>query len=230
MKNKFIALSVSSVVVAGLMAFAPLASAMAPWVGPTDTDQSPYPTYDTDARWSYQTDGDVTTTGLYPTYGDDARWSYSTNGDNTTQTDLYPTYGDDTPDQPIFDDNTTMCAADAMQCADGSYVGRSGPNCQFVCGDVMPYPTHGDDARWSYPTADNNVNGPYPTFGDDARWSDEGDNYAIQDGTWNADGSVHVDGSANMNNLYYNDNAGMEMNGSLSFAAFLQNLFPFWQF
>ncbi|MAZ30427.1 hypothetical protein CL655_04080 [bacterium] len=25
------------------------------------------------------------------------------------------------------------CTADAMQCPDGSYVGRSGPNCEFVC-------------------------------------------------------------------------------------------------
>jgi hypothetical protein len=25
------------------------------------------------------------------------------------------------------------CTAEAMQCPDGSYVGRSGPNCQFVC-------------------------------------------------------------------------------------------------
>lgn len=27
----------------------------------------------------------------------------------------------------------TACPADAMLCPDGSYVGRSGPNCQFVC-------------------------------------------------------------------------------------------------
>ncbi len=25
------------------------------------------------------------------------------------------------------------CTADAKQCPDGSYVGRSGPNCEFVC-------------------------------------------------------------------------------------------------
>lgn len=25
------------------------------------------------------------------------------------------------------------CTMDAMQCPDGSYVGRSGPNCEFVC-------------------------------------------------------------------------------------------------
>ena len=29
-----------------------------------------------------------------------------------------------------------MCTADAMQCLDGSYVGRTGPNCEFVCPDV----------------------------------------------------------------------------------------------
>lgn len=27
----------------------------------------------------------------------------------------------------------TMCTMDAKQCPDGSWVGRSGPNCEFVC-------------------------------------------------------------------------------------------------
>jgi Immunoglobulin-like domain of bacterial spore germination len=34
----------------------------------------------------------------------------------------------------------TMCTADAMLCPDGSYVGRTGPNCEFVCPDTMPSP------------------------------------------------------------------------------------------
>ena len=29
--------------------------------------------------------------------------------------------------------NTVACTQEAMQCPDGSYVGRTGPNCQFVC-------------------------------------------------------------------------------------------------
>ena len=33
-------------------------------------------------------------------------------------------------------DNHVMCTMDAMQCADGSWVGRSGPNCEFVCPDA----------------------------------------------------------------------------------------------
>jgi hypothetical protein len=33
------------------------------------------------------------------------------------------------PDSPV-------CTADAMQCPDGSYVGRSGPDCEFVCPDA----------------------------------------------------------------------------------------------
>lgn len=32
------------------------------------------------------------------------------------------------PDKP-----TSMCTMDAKQCPDGSWVGRSGPNCEFVC-------------------------------------------------------------------------------------------------
>ena len=32
-----------------------------------------------------------------------------------------------------FDGGQTACTADAMQCSDGTWVGRSGPNCEFVC-------------------------------------------------------------------------------------------------
>lgn len=31
------------------------------------------------------------------------------------------------------DTSKAVCTLDASQCPDGSYVGRSGPNCQFVC-------------------------------------------------------------------------------------------------
>lgn len=31
---------------------------------------------------------------------------------------------------------TVMCTMDAKMCSDGSYVGRSGPNCEFVCPDL----------------------------------------------------------------------------------------------
>lgn len=31
------------------------------------------------------------------------------------------------------DDKSTVCTADAIQCPDGTYVGRSGPNCEFIC-------------------------------------------------------------------------------------------------
>ncbi len=30
-------------------------------------------------------------------------------------------------------DTQVMCTMDAMQCADDSWVGRSGPNCEFAC-------------------------------------------------------------------------------------------------
>ena len=30
-------------------------------------------------------------------------------------------------------ETTYVCPMDAMRCADGSYVGRSGPSCQFYC-------------------------------------------------------------------------------------------------
>lgn len=31
------------------------------------------------------------------------------------------------PQEPVF------CTADAFQCPDGTFVGRTGPNCEFVC-------------------------------------------------------------------------------------------------
>ncbi len=31
------------------------------------------------------------------------------------------------------EDEPVACTMDAMQCPDGSYVGRTGPNCEFVC-------------------------------------------------------------------------------------------------
>ena len=40
-------------------------------------------------------------------------------------------------------DNQVMCTADAMQCKDGSYVGRTGPKCEFVC-PTAPTSTAGD--------------------------------------------------------------------------------------
>lgn len=41
-------------------------------------------------------------------------------------------------DTVLPEEDTVMCTMDAMQCPDGSYVGRTGPNCQFVC---PPLPT-----------------------------------------------------------------------------------------
>jgi hypothetical protein len=50
----------------------------------------------------------------------------------------------------------TMCTMDAMQCPDGSWVGRSGPNCEFVCGDQSGGGSPGYDgntgSKPSYPT------------------------------------------------------------------------------
>lgn len=30
-------------------------------------------------------------------------------------------------------DEQVYCTADAIECPDGSYVGRTGPNCEFIC-------------------------------------------------------------------------------------------------
>lgn len=34
---------------------------------------------------------------------------------------------------PTPEEDMVACTMDAMQCPDGSYVGRTGPNCEFVC-------------------------------------------------------------------------------------------------
>lgn len=34
---------------------------------------------------------------------------------------------------PVTEEEPVACTADAMMCPDGSYVGRTGPDCQFVC-------------------------------------------------------------------------------------------------
>lgn len=34
---------------------------------------------------------------------------------------------------PLNEGDLVACTADAMQCPDGSWVGRTGPNCEFAC-------------------------------------------------------------------------------------------------
>lgn len=42
-------------------------------------------------------------------------------------------FADDTNSKPNQEGEATFCTMDAMMCPDGSYVGRTGPNCEFVC-------------------------------------------------------------------------------------------------
>lgn len=46
--------------------------------------------------------------------------------------------GYDVDGNKIDKDNPELvaCTADAMQCPDGSFVGRTGPDCEFVCPEV----------------------------------------------------------------------------------------------
>ena len=41
------------------------------------------------------------------------------------------------PEEHTDEDNLVACTADAMQCPDGSFVGRSGPNCEFFCPELV---------------------------------------------------------------------------------------------
>lgn len=39
------------------------------------------------------------------------------------------------PVLPEDEEEVVFCTQDALQCADGTWVGRTGPNCEFVCPD-----------------------------------------------------------------------------------------------
>lgn len=61
----------------------------------------------------------------------------------------------------------TMCTMDARQCPDGSWVGRSGPNCEFVCpsdqsgGGTSGSNGGGSDSNPTYPaSAPSSPTGP----------------------------------------------------------------------
>lgn len=48
--------------------------------------------------------------------------------------DLAPVVQDENEEEGV------MCTMDAMMCPDGSYVGRTGPNCEFVCPSLPEVP------------------------------------------------------------------------------------------
>jgi len=78
--------------------------------------------------------------------------------------------------QPVFNNlpnNNVACTADAKQCSDGSYVGRSGPNCEFVCPTVTSISTeiqakitaHADLITLTTPLPNSVVANPLLIFG-----------------------------------------------------------------
>ncbi len=58
-------------------------------------------------------------------------------------------------------DNAVACTMDARECPDGSFVGRTGPNCEFVC------PTNDGDDSVSSPVVEEPLEPapPQPTTG-----------------------------------------------------------------
>ncbi len=43
-------------------------------------------------------------------------------------------------EEPTIDEEVVACTMDAMMCPDGSYVGRTGPSCEFVCPPLPEVP------------------------------------------------------------------------------------------
>ena len=63
-----------------------------------------------------------------------------------------------------------MCTADATQCPDGSYVGRTGPDCSFVCPTTIPEKR----VNLDNPLSDSVVVSPLLLSGSAAGWYFEG--------------------------------------------------------
>lgn len=70
----------------------------------------------------------------------------------------------------VEEDDVTMCTADAMQCPDGSYVGRSGVNCEFVCPesevDIEPEVIAHSDIQVAAPAPGTVVTSPLQLSGE----------------------------------------------------------------
>ena len=47
--------------------------------------------------------------------------------------------------------NSVVCTMDAMMCPDGTYVGRSAPDCKFICPSVSDKCVEGDVKRYTCP-------------------------------------------------------------------------------
>src|SRR6185369_17627190 len=81
----------------------------------------------------------------------------------------------------VPDQGGVVCTADAMQCPDGSYVGRTGPHCEFVCptgsttsnpppsgggGSILPYNSGIKGTVMAGPTCPVERNPPDPNCAD----------------------------------------------------------------
>jgi Immunoglobulin-like domain of bacterial spore germination len=75
-------------------------------------------------------------------------------------------------DTPVAtpDPVAVMCTADAMQCPDGSYVGRTGPSCEFVC----PTAATEKRARLDSPLPNAVITSPLSLSGQAGGWYFEG--------------------------------------------------------
>jgi hypothetical protein len=83
-----------------------------------------------------------------------------------------------------------MCTADAMQCPDGSYVGRTGPNCQFVCPVAT---TSSRRVTLSNPLANAVITSPLTLTGEAGGWYFEG-SFPVE--VVDASGNIIVQGQA----------------------------------
>lgn len=55
----------------------------------------------------------------------------------------------------IPEEKGVACTMDAMECPDGSYVGRTGPNCEFVCPESKP--NNGKASDWNTYSSQDSV-------------------------------------------------------------------------
>lgn len=137
------------------------------------------------------------------------------------------------------DNDAVACTMDAMLCPDGSYVGRTGPNCQFVCPELPEVPddiqTHIDSKAnlivVESPAPLTVVNSPLQVTGE-ARgtWFFEasfpiiitnwdgliiGEGYATANGDWMTEDFVPFTASIEFTNPYNDDDPDFMKNGIL---------------
>ncbi len=70
---------------------------------------------------------------------------------------LYSRFVNESSQEPVAEDQVVMCTMDALECPDGSFVGRTGPKCEFVCPSSVQEPVVPSDVQTSIDTTSDMI-------------------------------------------------------------------------